>query len=184
MYIFQKTVEWQSKTFCFLAFKIFESDKEGSVSIKLQRIMVRRSDLCEQITNFSSHLYRKSLSNIEFYSDRISKASTPAVNIWIFRVERGGRWEVVRTRASQINLPPPELQQFYSYEPQHLGYHLGQHHLDYDITLSTLNTTMISLPKLLSLLICHWLILKNASRTSIDMGSFKCIPQQYRPWPS
>ena len=121
MYIFQKTVEWQSKTFCFLAFKIFESDKEGSVSIKLQRIMVRRSDLCEQITNFSSHLYRKSLSNIEFYSDRISKASTPAVNIWIFRVERGGRWEVVRTRASQINLPPPELQQFYSCEPQHLG---------------------------------------------------------------
>ena len=62
-------------------------------------------------------------------------------------------------------------------------YHLGQHHLDYDITLSTVNTLMISLLSLPSLLICHWLILKKTCRASIDMRSFKCILEQSGPWP-
>ena len=95
---------------------------------------------------------------------------------------------------SKINLPPPGLQQFYSCEPQHLGsstalrwYHRTQHHLDYDITLSTGSTGSTGWVEFyvltLLILICHWLIPPRAWRSGIDMRSFKHVLQLTREWP-
>ena len=137
--------QWNDRLgMCFLGFKIFESDKERSFSIKLQRIMV--SGVWSLWRDYK--FWGKSLQEIfikRFHFILITFHKSSRSNSFIFEYSR---WcwddQTLWGGISKINLPPPELQQFYSSEPQHLGsssalswYHRTQHHLDYDITLST-----------------------------------------------
>ena len=106
--------------FCFLGFKIFESDKERSFSIKLQRIMV--SGVWSLWRDYK--FWGKSLQEIfikRFHFILITFHKSSRSNSFIFEYSR---WcwddQTLWGEISEINLPPPELQQFYSSQPQHL----------------------------------------------------------------
>ena len=173
--------------FCFLGFKIFESDKEGSFSIKLQRIMV--SGVWSLWRDYK--FWGKSLQEIfikRFHFILITFHKSSRSNSFIFEYSR---WcwddQTLWGEISEINLPPPELQQFYSSQPQHLGSsNTDSPVLRYwgdTIALSIiLIMTLYCLPTVLSLLNCHWPVSPKACRRGIDIRTFKLILQQAREW--
>ena len=88
---------------------------------------------------------------------------------------------------SEINLPPPELQQFYSSQPQHLESSntdspVLRYWGDTIALIIILIMTLYCLPTVLSLLNCHWPVSPKAYRRGIDIRTFKLILQQAREW--